>query len=114
MFSWIGKIVSIYLLRKIKLKRTITSKQVKIFNLQQKIHFAIFNLIIVDLSFNGTRVLAHTQSGRLVFQRSFTTVLFLLMLLDILEISYVSATLVYETQKRLKGWKTKKQRREIE
>jgi hypothetical protein len=66
----------------------------------------IFNLISIDVAFIGTRTLLHLDiSKNFGALYIITMALYTFMVLDLVEIGWVSGTLVYETQKYLKGWK---------
>lgn len=66
----------------------------------------LFNLISVDVAFIGTRTLLHSKiQMALGFYLTITLLLYTLMLLDIIEVAWISGSLVFKTQKRIKGWK---------
>jgi hypothetical protein len=79
-------------------------------NVQRKLHFVLFNLVTIDVAFIGTRTLLHTRYHSAVFFPYFMTLLlYTLMIMDVVEIAWISGTLMYETQKRIKGWKELKE-----
>lgn len=93
LISWMVKIGVYFLINKINSKQTITKGQMTFISLHRKIHFVLFNLVSIDVAFIGTRTLLHLSiQGRLGFQIFLTGVIYVLMMMDIIEVGYISAT----------------------
>ena len=68
----------------------------------RKIHFILFNLVVVDLAFIGTRTLIHTNILKPVaYHLILTFLMFMLAVFDCCEIFYISFALVFETVKKM-------------
>lgn len=62
LLSWIIKIVLLGLISEIRKQKTIPSEKfIKIVQILKRVHFLVFNLVIIDIIFVGTRTLMHTR-----------------------------------------------------
>ena len=100
--SWLNKIIVMKLVSHRKETGEITPAFFNYVTFSQKIHFVLFNLVSVDVVFLGTRTILHTKITRNIgFYYLWTLLVYNLVILDILEIGYLSATLVYSTYKQI-------------
>ena len=97
--SWIWKFVSMLMIMYIRHTKRISVNAIKVIRMQRKIHFLVFNLIIVDIAFFGTRTLTQmTVTKEIAFQLVTTFLSFILILLDILEIVSVSIKIIFKAE----------------
>ena len=102
--SWLNKIIAGYLVTKSKEWDEISVGFFNYVTFSQKIHFVIFNLVSVDVVFIGTRTILHTKLVRQIgFYWIWTILAYNLVIMDIIEMAYLSSTIVYSTYKRLKN-----------
>ena len=100
--SWINKIIVMKLVGHRKETGEVTPGFFSYVTFSQKIHFVLFNLVSIDVVFLGTRTILHTKISRSIgFLYMWTLVVYNLVILDLLEIAYLSATLVYSTYKQI-------------
>jgi len=100
--SWLNKIIVMKLVGHRKETGEITPGFFSYVTFSQKIHFVLFNLVSIDVVFLGTRTILHTKISRSIgFLYLWTMVVYNLVILDLLEIGYLSATLVYSTYKQI-------------
>lgn len=101
--SWLNKIIAGYFVTKSKEWDEISVGFFNYVTISQKIHFVLFNLVSVDVVFLGTRTILHTKLVRQIgFYWCWTILVYNLVILDIVEMAYLSMTLVYSTFKQLK------------
>ena len=101
--SWLNKIIAGYFVTKSKEWDEISVRFFNYVTFSQKIHFVLFNLVSIDVVFLGTRTILHTKLVRQIgFYWLWTILVYNLVILDIVEMAYLSSTLVYSTYKQLK------------
>lgn len=100
--SWLNKILVMKMVNHRKESGEITPAFFTYVTLSQKIHFVLFNLVSIDVVFLGTRTILHTKITRSIgFYYLWTLIIYNLVILDVMEIAYLSATLVYSTYKQI-------------
>ena len=102
--SWLNKVIAMHLVTKSKEWDEISVGFFNYVTFSQKIHFVLFNLVSVDVVFLGTRTILHTKLVRAIgYYWIWTIFVYNLVILDIVQIAYLSSTLVYSTYKMLKA-----------
>jgi hypothetical protein len=86
-----------------------TLKTIKRINLHRKIHFLVFNLVVIDIAFTGTRTLLHMKITRvLAYHLILGFLTFSLAILDTLEIFVVTINIIYREDRKRKREELKK------
>lgn len=68
-----------------------------------KIHFALFNLVVIDIVFIGTRTLLHVNITKDIgYLYLWTVLIFTLLILDVIEITVMQFSLGFDTYKKLR------------
>lgn len=110
LLSWAIKFYFYLKIRQMKSTKVINTFIVGKLELQRKIHFLVYNINVVDISFVGTRALLHSKYSRdFAFYIFFTLFLYCLAILDTVLVFYDSANLVYATHKAMVQQKKKKE-----
>lgn len=100
--SWLNKIVLMKLIAHKQSTKDVTPGFVTYVSFSQKIHFVLFNLVSIDVMFLGTRTLLHTKITRTIgFYFLWTLIIYNLVILDLLQIAYMTSTLLYSTYKKI-------------
>jgi hypothetical protein len=101
--SWIVKLFMLKYLNSLKNVKFFTQKmleRVKKVHIFRKIHFVLFNLVIIEIAFTGTRTLIHCKFVRFLAYHLFVTaVSYLLVIVDTVEMAFVSANIIFEAHK---------------
>ena len=58
--SWILRMIEDYMIKKMRKEGSVTKGKCKAIRVFQKIHFLVFNMIIIDVTFFSVRALLHT------------------------------------------------------
>lgn len=102
--SWLFKLcVYFYMMPKIQDEKFLSKWNVKIIEFQRKIHFLIYNFLVIDMIYFGSRSLTHLK----VIEEEYNTLLFTaffysLITWDTLEIFYTCYKISQENKKKLK------------
>ena len=106
MASWVNKLVSKFLVWRSTRSMKITEGLVKYITVSQKIHLALLNFVAVDIAFIGTRTLTHLNiTASNMFLLIWTMVVYVLLILDLLEMGFMQSNLKFKTFKQLRAEK---------
>lgn len=106
LFSWLGKLTIYVIIKFIKERKKIDKKAlrlVSIIMIWRKVHFLLFNLVVIDVAFTGTRTLLHVKIKReIAYEYFLTAFCYFLIVIDTLEIIHSSSNIIVLETKKLK------------
>ncbi len=117
MLSFLIKLIYIYKIYQHKENKYVTEGFIKAVQMTRKIHFLLFNLIVLDVAFIGTRTVLHAKIIKETRFRFMATMIILGMIFyDTVEIAWVASSIVYSNanQEAIKKEEEKKRLEELE
>ena len=97
--SWAMKAIGLSLLAQMKAKSKVVKWKLNYLKYQRKVHFILVMSSVLDISYFGTRILLHRRnSSQGMVVKSYVGMMYTLMIVDLLEIGFLSTKLKFEEE----------------